>query len=181
MRRLNIRNKSKKSLFLSVLLLVVILGVSGTIALAVAKTGPVINRFKVGKIDTGIKEEVDASFNKKVTVKNAKETPAYVRVRLNIPKGITPVLPGVTDGTWADGGDGFYYYLYSLGQDEISTMLLEKLEVPEGYNKSFDVTVYQEACIATKENPKAEGNNPLTVAEIKEAFAEATGTTHTAE
>lgn len=181
MKKLNIKNKSKKSLFLSVLLLVAIIGVSGTIALAVAHTGSVINLFKVGKIDTGIEETVDTNFDKQVAVKNAKETPAYVRVRLNIPEDITPVLPGVIDGTWADGGDGFYYYLYSLGKEETSTMLLERLTVPKDYNKSFDVTVYQEACIATKENPKIEGSQPLTPEEIKNAFKKATGTEHTAE
>lgn len=181
MKKIIIKNMNKKSLILSVLLLVVIVGMGGTVAIAVAKTGSVINIFNAGKIDTGIEEEVDVNFNKKVTVKNTKESHAYVRVRLNVPSSITPVLPGVEDGTWAAGGDGFYYYLYSLGKDETSTMLLEKLTVPEDYKESFDVTVYEESCIATKENANTGENQPLTLKEIKDAFRNATGTTHIIE
>lgn len=181
MKKFIIRNLYKKTAILSVLLLIAVIGVGATIALAVAQTSPVVNIFKVGKIDTSIEEEVDTHFNKKVKVTNSADakSDAYVRVRINCPDGISLKLSDESTNTWEYGEDGFYYYLYSLEPDTSTTELLSSLVVPEDYKESFDVTVYQESCVATKTNryPGA----ALTLNEIKTAFQNATDTEHIAE
>lgn len=181
MKKFNIRNLNKKTSILSVLLLIAVIGVGATIALAVAQTSPVVNTFKAGKIDTSIGETV-SGFDKSVKVTNSEnaQSDAFVRVRLNCPQGITLVLPGIDDGTWVDGKDGFYYYLYSLAPKATTTELLGELKVADGYTESFDVTVYQESCIATEISHYGDGT-PIEISTIQDAFKNATGTVHTTE
>lgn len=181
MKKFNIKNLNKKTSILSVLLLIAVIGVGATIALAVAQTSPVVNTFKAGKIDTGIIEDkVDEDFNKEVRVTNSDqaESDAYVRVRLNCPTGVTPVLSDESQETWEQGVDGFYYYLYSLAPGDSTTKLLSKLAVT--IEESFDVAVYQESCIATEISHYEDGT-PIEISTIQEAFKDATGTEHEAE
>lgn len=186
MKKFNIKNLNKKTSILSVLLLIAVIGVGATIALAVAQTSPVVNTFKAGEIDTSIDENVDTNFNKSVKVTNSAEaeSDAYVRVRLNHPDEIGLNLSEESTSTWEDGNDGFYYYLYSLEPGTSTTELLSSLNVPEGYTEAFDVTVYQESCIATQVNrydPDSQENQPLELEDIQKAFKDATGTEHEAE
>lgn len=186
MKQFNIKNFNKKISILSVLLLIAVIGVGATIALAVARTSPVVNTFKAGKIDTGIDEDVDSNFNKSVKVMNnaEAESDAYVRVRLNHPEEIGLKLSEESNSTWKKGDDGFYYYLYSVEPGAPTTELLSSLEVPEGYTEAFDVTVYQESCIATQMNrydSDSQENTPLKLEDIQKAFEDATGTEHVAE
>ena len=63
---------SRKTMLLSVILLVVLIGAGVTIALSVASTDPVVNTFQAGKIDTEIKEEFPGdALSKTVTVTNS--------------------------------------------------------------------------------------------------------------
>ena len=81
---------SRKTMLLSVILLVVLIGAGVTIALSVASTDPVVNTFQAGKIDTEIKEEFPGdALSKTVTVTNSSEakSDAFVRVRINAPEG----------------------------------------------------------------------------------------------
>lgn len=82
------RNKFwKKSVLLTVILLIAIIGVGVTVALSVAQTNKVTNTFKAGKIDTSIDEVVKPDLTKEVSVSNSNEaqSDAYVRVRITAP------------------------------------------------------------------------------------------------
>ena len=46
--------------------------------------------------------------------------------------------------------------------------------IPASEVENFDVTVYHEACIATTEHRNTEGNLPLNVEAVQEAFTKAT-------
>lgn len=183
--------KNKKTLILSTVLLIAILGVASTVALAVAKSNGVINSFKASKIDTSIDEEVAANLTKKVVVTNSSEaeTDAYVRVRFSCtPEEYVQLIledengnPSVAEsenGTqpWIDGGDGFYYYRYALAKGESTSQLLSKIapkdiEPGNPYKGNMEVTVYQESCVASEnihagdENAKA-----IDLTTLKSAF-----------
>lgn len=175
------RNKfGKKSVLLTVILLIAIIGVGVTIAISVAQSNQVNNTFRPGKIDTSITEEVDEQLNKRVSVQNSREakSDAFVRVRINAPTGVTLRLNDAMSGYWQDGGDGFYYYLYSVGPGEYTTELLNKIEITDTTLNEVDVTVYHEACIASQEHRKDVETEPLSVDVIKKAFEDATGTEH---
>ncbi len=46
--------------------------------------------------------------------------------------------------------DGFYYYLKGVPANEYTSYLLKSVELKNGFNgDTFDVTVYEESCIAT--------------------------------
>lgn len=177
MKKLNLKSISKKNFLLSVILLVAVVGVAATVALGMAKSNSVTNTFEAGTVDTNIvEEEVDANFNKKVKVANSaeSESDAYIRVRINAPDDISLDLSDSTD--WSKADDGFYYYLYSVEPGAFTTELLSKLNVPENYKQSFDVTVYQESCIATVINRYQSGQEPLQLQVVQNAFKKATTT-----
>lgn len=184
MKKFRTKNRSKKTAILSVLLLAAVIGVGATIALAVAQTSPVVNTFEAGKIDTSIEEQVDTDMdtdmNKKVWVKNSAEAKndAFVRVRINCPEEIDLKFSDASADTWKKGDDGFYYYLYSVAPGEKTTQLLDSVSIKAEFQdsvKSFDVTVYQESCVATGESHYGgSGPQPFSLEEIQEAFAKAT-------
>lgn len=180
MKKFRMKNRSKKTAILSVLLLAAVIGVGATIALAVAQTSPVVNTFEAGKIDTSIEEQVGIGMNKKVWVKNSAEAKndAFVRVRINCPEEIDLKFSDASADTWKKGDDGFYYYLYSVAPGDLTTQLLDSVSIKAEFKdsvKSFDVTVYQESCVATGESHYGgSGAQPFSLEEIQEAFAKAT-------
>lgn len=187
MKKFNIKSMNRKTFFLSLVLLIAVVGVGITVALSVARTDPVVNSFEVGKIDTSIVETVDSDLNKSVKVKNASRpaatSDAFIRVRLNAPEGVTLVLNSGWQTYWYDGNDGFYYFKYSVAPGESTEELLSQVNVDataldELKKTGFDVTVYHESCIATTERHVGEGD-ALYLDEIKTAFNNATATTPT--
>lgn len=171
------RNKlGKKSVLLTVILLIAIVGVGVTIAISMAQSNQVTNTFQAGEIDTSIEEVVDGNLNKHVTVKNSDtaKSDAFVRVRINAPEGVTLKLDENASATWKSANDGFYYYLYSVAPNTSTTELLSEVEVEDDKLENFDVTVYHEACIATTEHRNTAGNTPLDVSEVQDAFTKAT-------
>lgn len=190
MKKFNIKSMNRKTFFLSLVLLIAVVGVGITVALSVARTDPVVNSFEVGKIDTSIEENVDEELQKTVTVKNSSNasSDAFVRVRINAPAEIMLKFAEEPLNTWADGRDGFYYFLYSVAPGASTTQLLSKVSLnqldasvlEELKQTGFDVTVYQESCIATTESHYEESDNPLNLTDIKNAFKNATGTEHSA-
>lgn len=186
MKKLNIKSINRKTLLLSVVLLVAIIGVGVTVALSIAGTNPVVNTFKVGKIDTQIEETVDGDFNKQVKVTNSEsaDSDAFIRVRINAPEGITLNFTQDYGKYWKDGNDGFYYFLYSVAPGESTTELLSSVGIDnkasdavqnELMKNGFDVTVYQESCIASQISHYGEaGAQPINLDNIKAGFASAT-------
>ncbi|GEM_PF-606642 len=186
MKKINIKKMNRKTFFLSLVLLIAVVGVGITVALSVARTDPVVNSFEVGKIDTGIEENVKGDLTKEVKVTNEAnaKSDAFVRVRINASDGITLNFSADSANTWTMGDDGFYYFLYSVAPGESTTELLSSVSFETGMEEEikqtgFDVTVYQESCIATEENPYVVGgeNTPLNLNVIASAFENATTTT----
>ena len=186
MKKFNIKKMNRKTFFLSLVLLIAVIGVGITVALSVAKTDPVVNSFEVGKIDTGIEENVKGDLTKEVKVTNEAnaKSDAFVRVRINVPNGITLNFSADATDTWTMGDDGFYYFRYSVAPGTSTTELLSSVGFETGMEEEikqtgFDVTIYQESCIATEEHPYVVGgeNSPLELSVIINAFENATTTT----
>src|SRR5699024_9792243 len=115
----------------------------------------------------------------KVTIKNNGESAAFIRVRVTVsPEGAAE--PSYVQKTnWYYGGDGFYYYLEAVQGNGETTPLFDGVVPSEEFaasQESFDVTVYQESCVATtdlSEYPEVEDK----LEAIKAAFVSASGTT----
>ncbi|MBU3840295.1 MAG: hypothetical protein IAA25_04825 [Candidatus Ruminococcus intestinipullorum] len=181
---------SFKTFGISAFLLTVIIGVTITVALEVAQSNFITNTFATSKIDTEIEEDISVdgeTLNKRVSVKNVEDATAdaYIRVRLTkSPEDASIQLiysegalstPVAKENTWIDGGDGFYYYRYSVAPGTETTELLSGVDA-KGFEGNFDVIVYQESCIAAEENRYSLGeeNVPTDLSTIKSTFERAT-------
>ena len=170
-----IKNIFKRhTLIASFLLVFAIAGVAGTVALVVATSGPVTNTFKAASLDTDITEEGGSPDKKVVTVTNQKDSPAYIRVRITVSPENAANPQYINPNKWVNGNDGFYYYYQAVAGNGGKTVpIIDRVEVNEDYAKTeepFDVTVYQESCVATT----APGET-VSLQEIKDAFDAASG------
>ena len=173
--------KEKRTFIVSLLLVAAIAGAAITIALAIAQSNAVTNTFKAADHETGIVETV-GGLNKDVTVKNNSESsPAFIRVRMVVSPedaGIQLVYNSNAENEdkykvpsdWAQAADGFYYYLKAVPAKGSTSQLLDEVEVPEGFTDTFDVTVYEESCVAT-----VPAGQSATLDVIKNAFDKAAG------
>lgn len=80
---------AKSKLLVSLLALICIMAVGGTMAYLFAKTDPVTNSFSGADLNTELHEEGKTAADKTVTVSNTGESPAWVRARLLV-SGIDP-------------------------------------------------------------------------------------------
>lgn len=162
-------DKNKKSFILSLLLLVAVVGTASTVALAVATSDKVTNTFQAADNNTDIVEPGNGNPNqKKVSIKNSSLTSAtFVRARVTVsPEGAcTYTIPAGTG--WKDGGDGFYYYCEAVPKEGSTTNLLDGVTPTNQYD-TFDVTVYEESCVATV-------TTDVGLDIVKDAFAQAVG------
>lgn len=79
---------AKTRLLVSVLALVCILAVGGTMAYLFATSDPVTNNFSAAQLDTGI-NDTGTGMDKTVSITNKGDSPAWVRARLLV-SGIDP-------------------------------------------------------------------------------------------
>lgn len=178
-----IKNIFKRhALIASFLLVFAIAGVAGTVALVVATSDPVTNTFKAASLDTDIEEpEGGTPDNKNVSIENKKDSPAYIRVRITVspedaatPKYVNTTTDSsgeVKEAWYYNQEDGFYYYLAAVpGNHGQTKNIIEGVTVKEGYTADFDVTVYQESCVAT-----TAPDETVSLQKIKGAFDAASG------
>lgn len=166
-------------LLVSLLSLVLLAAVGGTLAYQVAATGAVKNNFVPAVVHTDIEED-DSLGNKTVRIQNNGESPAYVRARLMV-SGVAQSqlvlvskLPDTLEadkvyleiapqGAWAQTApamDGFWYYCNTLPVGQSTQPLMTKVAVGSGlyaqmgleaFLKTFDITIYQESLLAVPE------------------------------
>ncbi len=154
--KINSIKKQKNKFYLVPLLLVLLVGSTVTLALMMGKSNLLTNTFHAADHQTGIEENVDG-LKKEVRVQNKSESsPAFIRVRLVVsPEDSVDLIFGGENGDVPDDWeyneeDGFYYYLKGVPANEYTSYLLKSVELKNGFNgDTFDVTVYEESCIAT--------------------------------
>lgn len=167
---------AKSKLLVSILALICIMAVGGTMAYLFAKTDPVTNSFSSAELDTGI-VETGEGINKTVQITNKGESPAWVRARLLV-SGIDPenvvilqasgdvgegqlglVMPNRGDGKWqsvsnyndlqssTDGG--WIYYQSPLATGVDTPALLQGVVFGEGVDPDdISITVTHESVLA---------------------------------
>lgn len=198
--------KSKISLWASVLVLVVVIGVGATLALMASPSNAVTNSFTAADIDTEI-EEVLTNGDKQVSIKNYGPSDAYVRARIMVsgvnPENVKIVSEEPAEGTveanpntvylvmknptlWVQeegaAKDDFYYYLGVLAKDKSSENLLDKVVLGKtlaentDFLDTFSVTIYHESVLAINKPDEVTVN---TVKDAFEAAALSTATTPT--
>lgn len=167
----------KKTLIVSLLLVLAITGTALTVAFSVAQTEPVVNTFSPADLDTEIEEKVDPSaWKKEVTVKNnSQDSAAFIRARITTsPEELLGTVIGIEgmDPAWKDGEDGFYYYTVAVAPGHSTSFIMKSIKLMEGndnFTGDFDVMVYQESVVATL----PDGTTNVDIDEMKAAFAAA--------
>ena len=197
--------KTHAKLCIAVLALALVT-VGGTLALMAVSSNSVINSFTAASIDTEIKE-VLTDGDKQVSITNKGSSDAYVRARIMVsgvkstdvvivdqvpntaePNKVYLVMQnnGSASGQWSKESsslndtysDAFYYYLGSLGNNENTSNLLEKvvlgstLAADQNFLKDFTVTIYHESVLAI-DQPES-----MDVTFVKNALTNAVPTTN---
>lgn len=145
----------------ALLFAVALAGIFGTVAFTMANTGQVTNWFFAADHSTSIEEHVDGELNKDVRVKNNGKSDAFIRVRIVVsPREKVELVYAKNafnqesaDGYWiADlsevTGEGYYYFSEEVPYGEATTQLLDAVAPCQGFTDLFDVTVYEESCVA---------------------------------
>ncbi|OLS02180.1 SipW-dependent-type signal peptide-containing protein [Tissierella creatinophila] len=152
----------KKSIILSIALLIAILIAGGSLAWFTSSPSAEVNKFKMGTVKVKVVEEgfenlenVKATtYTKNVQVQSLGTKRTYVRVRL-VPEWSDPSLPvsnvvlNLNLGNWTTKQpDGYYYFKYYLKENEITSKLLESVTFtslpPEYEGKVFTLKVVAE-------------------------------------
>ena len=140
----------KKLLTLTVILmLLVMLGVGGTLAYFSRSADPVINTFQAGSVGAQVKEVVSDNSKTSITVENTGASPVYVRVRLvsywmsgeNVAPKASPTVSFTLGSDWVQI-DSYYYYTKPLdGGAETSNLLgsTVTMTVEDGFAQVIEV------------------------------------------
>ena len=150
------------------LLLVLLLGVGGTIAYLITHTDPVENTFTPSQIGLDIVEEFpDSEVKKAVQIKNTGDVDAYIRVAVNVTWVKVPTETGASSNivtaktpvagedytisyaneaadAWIHGADGFWYYAKPVAANGLTPILISSCQpiqgrAPEGYTLSVEI------------------------------------------
>ena len=155
------RQRKPVTLLVSLLLLLGI-AIGSTVAFLATRTAEKKNTFTPSKVSSQVTEQFDGTTKRDVAVKNTGDVDAYLRATVNITwrkdqntadQTVTAKVPKEGDdytitysGTgWAQGTDGYWYYLTPVAPDASTGTLIESCtqlpgaEVPEGYHLSVEI------------------------------------------
>lgn len=133
-----------------VLLLLVGLGVGGTLAYFAFSSDPVINTFQAGSVEADIVEGITGNHKNSIQVTNTGKSPVYVRVRLvsywmdgeNIaPVSSETVSVTLNTDNWKQIGE-YYYYAAPLASGATTENLLKAsitMGTKDGYAQVIEV------------------------------------------
>ena len=188
------RKFSKKTLALVVsLVLVLTVGVGGTLAYLLAATNPLVNTFTPSKVTTFVEEDISTGVKKDVKIQNTGNTDAYIRAAVLVTwqdtygnvYGQEPVagtdyeitLKTGSVGTannWFLGKDGFYYYSSPVAPDGYTGILIDTCSyvknAPVGYSLCVEIigsgvqAVPAKAVLDWSDNNYTIGTNDVLVA-----------------
>lgn len=120
------RRRTKPTLLLACIALILCLSIGGTLAYIVANSGTVNNEFVPAQVSC---EVINGST---ISVKNTSDIPAYLRATYVVNwmdsdgnvSGTSPDASVEVASEWASGGDGFYYYNGSVAVDESKSFII---------------------------------------------------------
>ena len=149
------KSRSKATLLLASLLMILAVGVFGSLAYLVDTSAEVTNTFIPGKVDPGIEEQFDGSVKENVVITNTGNVPAYIRAMIVVTwvdeknnvllekpvQGTDYTMSGPVTG-WQKGSDGYYYWSEKVSEGEATGNLItecEQLAQKEGYSLSVEI------------------------------------------
>lgn len=155
------------------LALVAFLGVGATMAWF-TDTEAAVNTLTVGNGDITVDEKIVGLEKRNIGIKNEGSVPVYVRMRVDVPEGITYIasdsdapqevtftfIPKEPTG-WTHGDDGYWYYDESVEPDKEFITLFNSIKlsskIPESQMElikdMLDITVYGE-CVQSEGLPE---------------------------
>ena len=136
--------RTKPTLLLACIALVLCLSIGGTLAYIVANSGTVSNEFVPGQVSCEVIHSDDT-----ISVKNTSNIPAYLRATYAVNwmdssgnvSGTKPAANVLIASGWTLGSDGFYYYTGSVSVNEVKSFISSYSAgtVPEGYSLAVEV------------------------------------------
>ena len=153
-RKSSVRMNRATVLLMAILMLIGVMAGS-TVAYLVDKTSPVENTFEYATVSCRVDESFDGETKQDVRVTNTGTADAYIRatyvinwldehnnIVASVPEGYSYDLT-CSSGSWAQGKDGFFYYLLpvapgALTEGSLLTCTVTCTETPE-YTLSVEV------------------------------------------
>lgn len=151
------KRRMKTSVALAVsLVLLLVFGVGGTLALLVDETGPLKNLFTPSQVKTEVTETRNGTTKSDVKVKNTGDTTAWIRAAVvitwqdaegnvygELPVANTNYTISYSSTDWLTGNDGFYYYTKPVAAGSETGVLINNCTyvsgAPEGCSLCVEI------------------------------------------
>ena len=153
---------NRTAVLLIAIILLISTAVGSTVAFLAAKTEPVENSFEYANVSCVVAQNVDTD-GSIVQVKNTGTISAYIRaavvanwidvdgnIAASVPEGYSYDLT-CSSGSWAQGTDGFFYYLLPVAPGALTegSLLTCTVACPETPEYTLSVEVLTEAIQST--------------------------------
>ena len=179
-RKSSVRMNRATVLLMAILMLIGVMAGS-TVAYLVDKTSPVENTFEYATVSCRVDESFDGETKQDVRVTNTGTADAYIRatyvinwldehnnIVASVPEGYSYDLT-CSSGSWAQGKDGFFYYLLPVAPGALTegSLLTCTVTCPETPEYTLSVEVLAEAIQSTPASAVNEAWNVAVVGDGK--------------
>ena len=154
---------NRTAVLLIAIILLISTAVGSTVAFLATKTEPVENSFEYANVSCEVTQNCDTDGSSIVQVKNTGTISAYIRaavvanwidadgnIAASVPEGYSYDLT-CSSGSWAQGKDGFFYYLLPVAPGALTegNLLICTVTCPETPEYTLSVEVLAEAIQST--------------------------------
>ena len=154
---------NRTAVLLIAIILLISTAVGSTVAFLATKTKPVENSFEYANVSCEVTQNCDTDGSSIVQVKNTGTISAYIRaavvanwidadgnIAASVPEGYSYDLT-CSSGSWAQGNDGFFYYLLPVAPGALTegSLLTCTVACPENPEYTLSVEVLAEAIQST--------------------------------
>lgn len=154
---------NRTAVLLIAIILLISTAVGSTVAFLATKTEPVENSFEYANVSCEVMQDRDTEGSSIVKVKNTGDISAYIRaavvanwmdkdenIAASVPEGYSYELT-CSSGSWAQGTDGFFYYLLPVAPSASTegNLLTCTVTCPENPEYTLSVEVLTEAIQST--------------------------------
>ena len=144
---------NRTAVLLIAIILLISTAVGSTVAFLAAKTEPVENSFEYANVSCKVTQNCDTDGSSIVQVKNTGTISAYIRaavvanwidadgnIAASVPEGYSYDLT-CSSGSWAQGNDGFFYYLLPVAPGALTEGSLLTCTVACSENPEYTLSV----------------------------------------
>ena len=144
---------NRTAVLLIAIILLISTAVGSTVAFLATKTKPVENSFEYANVSCEVTQNCDTDGSSIVQVKNTGTISAYIRaavvanwidadgnIAASVPEGYSYDLT-CSSGSWAQGNDGFFYYLLPVAPGALTEGSLLTCTVACSENPEYTLSV----------------------------------------